>query len=594
MQEVWNGFCLLFLKKKTKIFLLVATLFLSFASALLEGTSFGFILLALNFLENQAIGSIPPFLPTHLPNETLFVVCIVIGVVFQILRSGFNLWSQLLFSNINNELQIYLQNRIYAQIMRLSFSCASRYKVGDLVEYAKAPFTSVHTTLDNVNKSFIAALNILALLGMMFYLSPLLTLLVVLIFGFLGMLQKYIIGLISRESNKLTGYSATFSADIVQVLHGLKAIFTFDRHKEILNKTSDLLERIAGVGKKTTVLSNAIPFINEVSGISLIAIFLIAGRMLGGENGSLPILLTFVTIAYRLNGKAQQLFTSLGLVAALWGQVTRIQEILKNEDKEFTDNEAGRPFTHLRDSIRLDHVTLYYPGRKLPAIDHFSLEIKKHTVTAFVGLSGAGKSSVLDLLLRLYEPTAGTIYVDQTPITHLSISSWRRLFGVVSQDLFIFNDTVEENIRFGQQGLSHDAIVRYARLAGADEFISRMPLQYQTLVGERGYRLSGGEKQRLSLARALVRDPEVLILDEATSNLDSKSELIIKEAMAELQKSKTLIIVAHRLSTIMHADKIIVMEHGAIKESGTHSELLRQGGTYAALWNMQSHANALS
>ncbi len=579
MNEVWEAFRTLFFKKCARIFQLVASVFLGTAAALLEGISFGFILFALQFLEGASA------------DEKRFIPYIFIAVICQIVRSSFNFLSQILFSNMNNELQIHLQNRIYAQIMRLSFSCASQYKVGDLVEYAKARFTTVHVLFDHINKSFVSVLNIIALLGVMFYLSFPLTGLAILVFGLLGWLQKRIIRSITLESDRLSSYSTSFSADMVQVLHGLRAIFTFDRHKEILGKTAGLLKRIAGVGKKTTILANSIPFINEVSGISLIAIFLITGHMLGGKSGTVSILLTFVTIAYRLNGKVHQFFVSMGQVAILRGQVSRIDAILKNDDKEFTPIDAGKELKQFQEAIRLENVTLYYPGRKMPAIDHLSLEIRKHTVTAFVGLSGAGKSSVLDLLLRLYEPTTGAILVDGEPITAFTLSSWRRLFGVVSQDLFIFNDTIEENIRFGQHDLSKELIAQCARAAGADEFIARMPQQYQTLVGERGYRLSGGEKQRLSLARALARDPQVLILDEATSNLDSKSELIIKRALSQLQKSKTLIIVAHRLSTIMHADKILVMEQGAIREIGTHGELLAKGGIYASLWDMQGHSH---
>lgn len=595
MKEVWIAVRDLSLKQFGKMSLLIISLLLSMIAAILEGASFGFILLAFGFIGDQEkIANVPFFSQSFLlyftsvfSKDMLFILSITAAVVVQILKSGFNLISQVLSVMINSEIQVHLQNKIYAQILNFTFSCASRYKVGELIEYAKTPSTTVHTVLDNFNKSIVAIFNILALVVMMFILSPVLTSLVILIFGFLGILQKYIVKLLTQHSYRFSEYLNDFSRNIVQTLHGLRAIFIFDRQKEVLNKTSLLLDKIARINKHMTLLTNAIPFVNEISGISIVGVFLVLGNMFGGANGSLPILLTFVTIAYRLNGKIQQFITSIGAIAHLWGHVDRINEILSPKNKEFAPS-GGKEIKDFRYSIKLQNISLFYSERSVPAINHLNCDIKKGNVTAFVGLSGAGKSSVLDLLLRLYEPTEGVISIDGKPISQFNIGSWRHLFGVVSQDIFIFNDTIEDNIRFGKQHLSEEQIIKYAKLAGADEFISKLPQNYQTVVGERGYRLSGGERQRLSLARALVRNPQILILDEATSNLDSKSEFLIKKALFELQKEKTLIIVAHRLSTIMHADKIIVMEQGSIKESGTHQQLINDKGLYASLWEIQS------
>jgi len=201
-----------------------------------------------------------------------------------------------------------------------------------------------------------------------------------------------------------------------------------------------------------------------------------------------------------------------------------------------------------------------------------------------------------DLLIRLYDPSDGHIAIDGIDLKELTIGSWRNALGVVSQDTFIFNETIADNIRFGNLEATIDQVMHAAKMAGAHEFITHLPQGYETIVGERGYRLSGGQRQRIALARALVRDPGILILDEATSNLDSQSERLIQEALEKFRGNKTVIIVAHRLSTVVDADTIVVMDQGTVVEKGTHEELLIQEGTYAAFWAMQARKkeNAMS
>jgi subfamily B ATP-binding cassette protein MsbA len=207
-----------------------------------------------------------------------------------------------------------------------------------------------------------------------------------------------------------------------------------------------------------------------------------------------------------------------------------------------------------------------------------------------VGSSGAGKSSIADLLVGLYEPTTGRILIDGQPMTELDLSSWQQHLGVVSQDTFLFNSSLADNIAFGTPNASRAAIEQAASRAQAADFIESLPDGFDTLVGERGYRLSGGQRQRISLARAILRDPELLILDEATSALDSQSERLVQQAIEQFERQHTVLVIAHRLSTIVNADQICVMEQGRIVERGRHGELLDQRGVYASLWAQQSLA----
>jgi ATP-binding cassette subfamily B protein/subfamily B ATP-binding cassette protein MsbA len=211
-------------------------------------------------------------------------------------------------------------------------------------------------------------------------------------------------------------------------------------------------------------------------------------------------------------------------------------------------------------------------------------------VSALVGGSGAGKSTIADLLLRLFDPTSGQILVDTVPLSEYSLASWRRHLGVVSQDTFLFTTSVRENIRFGLPEASDTDVEEAARLANADTFIRSLPQGYETVVGEAGHGLSGGQRQRIALARAILRRPDILILDEATSALDSASERLIQEALDAFSRQRTVVIIAHRLSTISQANQILLVEDGRILERGSHHELLRLDGRYARYWSIQSSA----
>jgi subfamily B ATP-binding cassette protein MsbA len=264
----------------------------------------------------------------------------------------------------------------------------------------------------------------------------------------------------------------------------------------------------------------------------------------------------------------------------------RVFDVLDLETEQ-SQNRGTVPLAGINRAIEFQGVSLRYENQTAPALTDVDLSIKPGEVVALVGSSGSGKTTLVGLLPRFYEPTGGGIYIDGIPLTSYELQSLRAHIGIVSQEIVLFDDTVRSNIAFGRTGAGQADVEQAAKLAYAHDFILRLPEGYDTIIGERGLKLSGGERQRLAIARAILRDPPILILDEATSALDTESERIVQLALGNLMKNRTTLVIAHRLSTIQNADRIIVLDRGAIVEMGSHDELLRQGGAYHRLHAMQ-------
>jgi len=271
------------------------------------------------------------------------------------------------------------------------------------------------------------------------------------------------------------------------------------------------------------------------------------------------------------------------------GATQSVREILRSDGEpvELKQIEVESRYT-LDGNVRFEHVAFSYPGRKdITVLKDLSLTANNGEQIAIVGPSGAGKSTIASLLLHFYQPDHGTLYFDERPASEFPLSQLRRQMALVPQDVILFGGTIKENIAYGKPDASEEEIIEAAKNANAHEFVSNFPERYETIVGERGIKLSGGQRQRIAIARAILKDPAILILDEATSSLDSESEQLVQEALDNLMKGRTSFVIAHRLSTIRNADKIVLIDKGIVTESGTHAELMKKNGLYRKLNDMQ-------
>ncbi|PSN79849.1 ABC transporter ATP-binding protein, partial [filamentous cyanobacterium CCP4] len=321
--------------------------------------------------------------------------------------------------------------------------------------------------------------------------------------------------------------------------------------------------------------------------LALVAIILISQFWLGsGSAASATLLLTFLFVLSRVVQFVGQLNSARSQLANSAASVDLVYDFLRRDNKPFMA-QGDRAFTTLQSAITFEGIDFKYPTAKDWSLQGVDLALPKGTTLALVGASGAGKSTLADLLPRFYDPIGGRIAIDGVDLREFDLGSLRRAMGIVSQDTFLFNATVRDNIAYAQPAATDDEVVQAARRANAYEFISQLPQGFDTVVGDRGVLLSGGQRQRIAIARALLQNPPILILDEATSALDTVSEQLVQQALEDLSRDRTTLVIAHRLSTIRKADQIAVLDQGRVVELGTHDELLQQQGRYTDLYTLQ-------
>jgi subfamily B ATP-binding cassette protein MsbA len=529
-----------------------------------------------------------PLLGQLLP-QTAFLVLLALAVLLQALQSLARYGSAVANGYFGARCKALVTGRIHSQILAFSYPCASHYKVGDLTDYAAQGPDAISNQIYLLGQLVMNGLLLLAYLVVLVGLSPWLLLSAALMAGLIAAVQKQLLPKLGRQAEAVMQAQVAISVRVTENIQALRLLHSSGQRSRadqaVRARLGDLewaLRRRSQIAEVIGPLANFLPVL-AIALIAALAVLLFESR----GSGVLPSLVTFVIALQRLNTRIAGVSGTMNGLTINRAQVGRLNQILRTEDKQFC-REGGQPFLQLQKAIAFESVSLRYAADLSLALSQVSFTLPKGQMLALVGPSGAGKSSIADLLVALYAPTAGRIQIDGQPLEALDLSSWQQRLGVVSQDTFLFNATIAENIAFGTPEATREQVQAAADAAQAAGFIEALPDGYNTLVGERGYRLSGGQRQRLSLARAILKEPELLILDEATSALDSQSERLVQEAIERFERNHTVLVIAHRLSTIVRADQILVLDQGRVVERGSHASLLAEGGLYSQLWQQQT------
>ncbi len=519
--------------------------------------------------------------------NALLYICAGILLIF-FLKNLFRFLSLYFMAPVRTGIIRDIRSRLYDKFNDLPLSYYSEKKKGDLISRMTSDVIEIEFSILNVIEAIVREpLMIVGCLTYMIYISPSLTLYVFLMVLITGGIIGVIGNKLKKGSAKAQGIMGEMVAVIEETLSGIRIIKGFNaqdyRKKEFGTFNDAFRNSLIPVFRRRDLSSP----LSEFLGIGVVAILLIIGSkyVFSGEI-SPEIFLTFLFAFYSVINPAKSFSKAYYNVQKGSAASDRIRAIL-NETNPILDEDGERHITTLSDNILFKDVSFEYE-KGVEVLKSIDLRIQEGEILALVGPSGSGKTTITDLLPRFYDVNKGAILVDGINIKDLKLHSLRQLFGIVSQQPILFHDTIYDNIVFGREDITREQVEKAAKVANAHEFIMECEQGYDTVIGDGGNKLSGGQKQRLTIARAILDDPPILILDEATSSLDSASEKAVQEALREVMKNRTVIVVAHRLSTISHADQIVVMKEGRIVEKGKHDELIGLGGVYSKLVRMQS------
>lgn len=508
-----------------------------------------------------------------------------------IIQTVFSYFRTVLFVTVGERALAVLRQDTYNHLIKLPLKFFEERRVGELNSRISADISLLQDTLTWTLADFLRQLIII--LGGIAYLlimSPGLTLfmlailpaVVLLVFFFGRFVRKY-----SRDMQKEVARSNTI---VEETLQGIRSVKAFTNEFLEMGRYREKTIEIARLGIKGGKYRGAF-FSFMILGLfgALVAVIWRGSVMLSSGNIDAGELFSFVLYSGFIGGNIGGMASVITQMQRFIGATEDLFEIYNTVEEPVLDISELGPGDELSGEISFQDVTFAYPSRSdVEVIRDLNFRISENQLIALVGPSGAGKSTITSLLLRLHDPVEGEIRYDGRTGTDIPLSVLRRQIALVPQDIFLFGGTIRENISYGKPGASEDEITDAARKANALEFIERFPEQMETLVGERGTQLSGGQRQRIAIARAVLKDPRILILDEATSSLDSESESLVQDALEKLMKGRTSIVIAHRLSTVRKADRIFVLDQGSLVEEGTHNELMKlESGIYRSLSELQ-------
>ncbi len=473
-------------------------------------------------------------------------------------------------------------------LLEVDLDYYAKTKVGDLINSLGGEVARAASTINIVIRVFTVIITILVFAGLLLAISWQLTIAATILLSLVTLVNQYSISRSKDYGKMLSEMSKNYSIAVLEVMNGMRLVRSTANEDREYQKIIKLIRDRENAEFKSQANSEAIVPVSEVMGIvALVMIVLLSKQFFGNQVASLSqVILIYLFTLLRVLPYISQLNVIRSGFASASASLNITSEFLHRENKPFM-SRGEKSYQSLQKGIHFNNISFAYPGYEKLVLKEVDLFLPKGTTLALVGSSGAGKSTMADLLPRFYEPISGSILLDGIDLRDFNVQSVRRLMGIVSQDTFLFNDSVRYNIGYGKPDACEEEVIAAAKQANAYEFIIKLPQGFDTLIGDRGVMLSGGQRQRLAIARALLQNPEILILDEATSALDTVSERLVQQAIDDLSQDRTTLVIAHRLSTVQKADQIAVLDQGRVVEVGNHQELLRKNGYYTRLYSMQ-------
>ena len=572
---------------------LPAVVLLGVLSYCIEGLGISLFVPLLQALDQSALGAsgtgmlgrlLRPLARLDGNDRLLIIGAFIFGST--VLKNLITYGNAVLHAFLNSRITHQLRVSIVRQLLSLSHAYIDGKQSGQLMNTLA---TETWRTADALSAfiSLLISITAVAVFSvLLLVISWRLTLIVALFTILISLVTRFATAGVKRLGQEAVLANTGLATRMWELFGGMKVIRAFGRESHERDRFEAASRRVRDTFFRLDTLSAVTHPVHEV--LSVLLLLGIVVHAVLADRSSLPLLIAFSMILFRLQPQARHIGSAWVALSAASGSVRDVMWLLDATDKSYirSGTVSIRQVAH---GITFEEVSFGYPGSETAALQGVSLEILAGRTTALVGPSGAGKTTLVNLICRFYDADQGEIRVDGLPIRQLDLGSWRGHIGIVSQDIYMFGTTVAENIAYGCPNADQAGIMAAARLADADAFIQRLPRGYDTKIGDGGINLSGGQRQRIALARAIIRDPQILILDEATNALDSLSEHLIRDALDHFGRNRTVIVIAHRLSTIERADHIVVLDHGRIEEQGDLKMLVARAGLFHRMYRLQNN-----